>query len=90
MAEVTELAHVPARDAREPGHEHDALALEVRDLWAGYPGMPPAIEAVSFVVPEASWSVSSVRTARASRRYSKRSSGWSHRFAARSECSDAP
>ena len=45
-------SHVPAREARAPGHEHGALALEVRDLWAGYPGQPPAIEGVDLVVPE--------------------------------------
>ena len=45
-------SHVPAREALAPGHEHGALALEVRDLWAGYPGQPPAIEGVDLVVPE--------------------------------------
>ncbi len=44
--------HVPAREALAPGHEHHALALEVRDLWAGYAGQPPAIEAIDLVVPE--------------------------------------
>ena len=44
--------HVPAREALAPGHAHYGLALEVRDLWAGYAGQPPAIEAIDFVVPE--------------------------------------
>ena len=44
--------HVPAREARPPGHEHRGLALEVRGLWAGYPGQPPAIEDIGLVVPE--------------------------------------
>ena len=44
--------HVPAREALAPGHTHHALALEVRDLWAGYAGQPPAIEAIDLVVPE--------------------------------------
>ena len=44
--------HVPAREALPPGHEHHRFALEVRDLWAGYPGQPPAIEGVGLVVPE--------------------------------------
>ncbi len=45
-------SHVPAREALAPGHRHGALALEVRDLWAGYPGQPPAIEGIDLVVPE--------------------------------------
>jgi ABC-type Mn2+/Zn2+ transport system ATPase subunit len=48
----TEGEHVPARKARAPGHAHGPLALEVRDLWAGYAGLTPVIEAVEFVVPE--------------------------------------
>ena len=44
--------HVPARARLAPGHPHGPLALEVSGLWAGYPGNPPAIEDVSFVVPE--------------------------------------
>ena len=44
--------HVPAREALAPGHAHHRLALEVRDLWAGYPGQPPAVEGVGLVVPE--------------------------------------
>ncbi|MDA1062067.1 MAG: metal ABC transporter ATP-binding protein [Chloroflexi bacterium] len=44
--------HVPAREALAPGHSHHGLALEVRDLWAGYAGQPPVIEAIDFVVPE--------------------------------------
>ena len=43
--------HVPARAALAPEHEHAAFALEVRDLWAGYPGHPPALEAVDLAVP---------------------------------------
>ena len=44
--------HVPARARLAAGHTHGPLALEVNNLWAGYPGEPPAIEEVSFVVPE--------------------------------------
>ena len=44
--------HVPARARLAAGHKHGPLALEVNNLWAGYPGEPPAIEEVSFVVPE--------------------------------------
>ena len=40
-----------AREPLEPGHRHDTLALEVRGLWAAYPGRPPALEDVSLVVP---------------------------------------
>lgn len=43
--------HPLARDPRPPGHEHESFALEVRDLWAGYPGQPPAIEAIDLHVP---------------------------------------
>ncbi|MDA0351195.1 MAG: metal ABC transporter ATP-binding protein [Chloroflexi bacterium] len=43
--------HELAREPLPPGHEHGELALEVRDLWAGYPGQPPAIEAVDLRVP---------------------------------------
>ncbi len=43
--------HLLARDPRPPDHEHEAFALEVRDLWAGYPGQPPAIEAIDLHVP---------------------------------------
>ncbi|MSQ41591.1 MAG: metal ABC transporter ATP-binding protein [Dehalococcoidia bacterium] len=43
--------HVPARAALAPEHQHREYALEVRDLWAGYPGQPPAIEGVSLRVP---------------------------------------
>ena len=43
--------HELAREPRPPGHVHGELALEVRDLWAGYPGHPPAIEAVDVRVP---------------------------------------
>lgn len=43
--------HVPAREALAPEHPHGDLALEVRGLWAGYPGQPPAIESVDLTVP---------------------------------------
>jgi ABC-type Mn2+/Zn2+ transport system ATPase subunit len=43
--------HELAREPLPPGHSHGELALEVRDLWAGYPGQPPAIEAVDLRVP---------------------------------------
>jgi ABC-type Mn2+/Zn2+ transport system ATPase subunit len=43
--------HELAREPRPPGHAHGELALDVRDLWAGYPGQPPAIEAVDIRVP---------------------------------------
>ena len=45
-------AHVPAREALAPEHPHREYALEVSDLWAGYPGQPPAIEAIDLRVPE--------------------------------------
>ena len=46
-------AHEPPRAVLAPEHQHAlvAPALEVRDLWAGYPGQPPAIEAVTLSVP---------------------------------------
>ena len=44
-------SHVPAREALAPEHPHREYALEVRDLWAGYPGQPPAIEGVDVKVP---------------------------------------
>ncbi len=43
--------HVPAREPLAPEHRHQELALEVRGLWAGYPGQPAAVRGVSFVVP---------------------------------------
>ena len=49
---VDGAGHVPARARLAAGHEHGPLALEVSGLWAGYPGKPPALEDVSFVVPE--------------------------------------
>ena len=44
--------HPQARARLASGHAHGPLALEVNGLWAGYPGKPPALEDVSFVVPE--------------------------------------
>ena len=44
-------AHVPAREPLAPEHEHEGFALVVRDLSAGYPGFPPAIEGVNLRVP---------------------------------------
>jgi len=44
-------SHVPAREALAPRHPHGEFALEVRDLWAGYAGQPPAVEAVHLTVP---------------------------------------
>ena len=44
-------SHVPAREALGPEHPHREFALEVRDLWAGYPGQPPALDAVELQVP---------------------------------------
>jgi ABC-type Mn2+/Zn2+ transport system ATPase subunit len=43
--------HELAREPRPPGHPHEEIALEVRDLTAGYPGQPPAIEGVDIRVP---------------------------------------
>lgn len=43
--------HVPARETLAPEHAHREYALEVRDLWAAYPGQPPAVEAVDLRVP---------------------------------------
>ena len=43
--------HVPAREGLGPDHPHRELALRVRDLWAGHPGQPPAVERVDLEVP---------------------------------------
>lgn len=43
--------HELPRTVLGPEHTHGAAALEVRDLWAGYPGQPPAIEGVTLSVP---------------------------------------
>ena len=43
--------HELARDPLPPGHAHEEYALHVHDLWAGYPGQLPAIEAIDFHVP---------------------------------------
>ena len=43
--------HELARDPLPPGHVHQEYALHVHDLWAGYPGQPPAIESIDFHVP---------------------------------------
>ncbi len=51
VAPVPPHDHVPAREPLAPKHAHQELALEVRDLWAGYPGQPAAVRGVSFVVP---------------------------------------
>jgi len=48
---IGEPDHEHAREPRPPDHSHESFALEVRDLWAGYPGQPPAIEAVDLRVP---------------------------------------
>ena len=45
------VAHDPPREPLAPEHEHDAYALVVRDLSAGYPGFPPAIEGINLRVP---------------------------------------
>ena len=50
-ASQSSASHVPAREALGPEHPHREYALEVRDLWAGYPGQSPAIEAVDVRVP---------------------------------------
>jgi ABC-type Mn2+/Zn2+ transport system ATPase subunit len=43
--------HVPAREPLAPEHPHQALALEVRDLWAGYAGQEAAVQGVTLDVP---------------------------------------
>ncbi len=43
--------HTLARDPLRPDHEHREYALDVRDLWAGYPGQRPALEGVELRVP---------------------------------------
>jgi ABC-type Mn2+/Zn2+ transport system ATPase subunit len=48
---TTAADHTPARDPLRPDHEHREYALEVRDLWAGYAGQPPALEGVDLRVP---------------------------------------
>ncbi len=45
------VEHKLARTPLNVGHSHGEFALVVRDLWAGYPGQPPAIEAIDLVVP---------------------------------------
>lgn len=42
--------HVPAREPLAPEHAHRELALEVRDLWAGYPGQVAAVQGATFDV----------------------------------------
>ena len=44
-------SHEPARAPLAPEHPHREYALEIDDLWAGYQGQPPAIEAVDLRVP---------------------------------------
>ena len=51
LTTVTPREHVPARERLEAEHPHAEFALEVRDLWAGYPGDRPAIEGVDLQVP---------------------------------------
>jgi ABC-type Mn2+/Zn2+ transport system ATPase subunit len=54
MADVPTLSlpeHVPARQPLAPQHEHSTYALEVTNLWAGYPGMEPAVQDVTLRVP---------------------------------------
>ena len=46
-----DLPHELAREPLPPGHSHEEFALEVSDLWAGYPGQQPAIEAIELRVP---------------------------------------
>jgi len=43
--------HPHAREPLPPDHEHGVFALEVDDLWAGYPGSPAVIEAIDLRVP---------------------------------------
>jgi len=43
--------HELAREPLPPGHAHAEYALHVHDLWAGYPGRPPALEDINFHVP---------------------------------------
>ncbi len=53
-AGLQDLRPVPTEPSREtlpPDHVHQTIALRVRDLWAGYPGQPPAIEGVDLDVP---------------------------------------
>ncbi len=51
VAPTSPSEHVPAREPLAPEHHHRELALEVRDLWAGYPGQPAAVRGVTFDVP---------------------------------------
>ncbi|MFN8638741.1 MAG: metal ABC transporter ATP-binding protein [Dehalococcoidia bacterium] len=51
-SDVTQASeHVPAREPLAPQHPHRELALEVRDLWAGYPGQVAAVQGATLVVP---------------------------------------
>lgn len=43
--------HIPAREPLAPEHAHRELALQVRDLWAGYPGQQAAVQGATFDVP---------------------------------------
>ncbi len=49
-ASVT-TAHVPARQPLDADHPHTSFALEVHGLWAGYPGVEPAVQDVSLQAP---------------------------------------
>ncbi|MDA0269435.1 MAG: metal ABC transporter ATP-binding protein [Chloroflexi bacterium] len=52
MAELAPApVHVAPREPLAPEHEHDGFALVVRNLAAGYPGFPPAIEGINLRVP---------------------------------------
>ncbi|MDA0365325.1 MAG: ABC transporter ATP-binding protein [Chloroflexi bacterium] len=51
MGEPISALHVPAREPLAPEHPHDEYALVVRDLAAGYPGHPPAIDGINLRVP---------------------------------------
>jgi ABC-type Mn2+/Zn2+ transport system ATPase subunit len=52
MAELAPApVHVAPREPLSPEHEHDGFALVVRNLAAGYPGFPPAIEGINLRVP---------------------------------------
>lgn len=47
---TTTQEHIPAREPLAPEHPHRELALQVRDLWAGYAGQPAAVRGATFDV----------------------------------------